>query len=298
MSVDVILKLASILTVKGATSQIIEYHGAGVSTLSATGMATIGNMGAEVGATSSVFPYSPSMGEYLRLTGREGIAKAAEGEGRWYLKSDQGVEYDKHIEIVRPIVICLFSFTEPLHQDLSTLEPHVNGPFTPDLSHAISQLSSNTTGNPSWPSDLSAALIGSCTNSSYEDFHRSASLIKQASSAGLMPKISFLVAPGSEEIRATLERDGILDVFTEDAGGKLLANACGACVGQWERDDMVQGEKNSIVSRMAVLSVLVGIDTPRCRSAASIVTFPGDKMAIVGRIHSSRIPRYACHNPL
>jgi aconitate hydratase len=124
----------------------------------------------------------------------------------------------------------------------------VNGPFTPDLSHPISELSSNAHNNNSWPSDLSVALIGSCTNSSYEDFSRSASLIKQASEAGIRPRIPFMVAPGSEEIRATLERDGILDVFTQEADGQLLANACGACVGQWDRSDVARGEKNSIVS--------------------------------------------------
>ena len=133
-------------------------------------------------------------------------------------------------------------------QDLADLEPHLNGPFTPDLSHSISQLSAAANRNPTWPSDLSAALIGSCTNSSYEDFSRSASLIKQASEAGLRPAIPFLIAPGSEEIRATLERDGILDVFTQEAGGQLLANACGACVGQWDRTDVTRGEKNSIIS--------------------------------------------------
>jgi aconitate hydratase len=128
------------------------------------------------------------------------------------------------------------------------LEPHVNGPFTPDLSHSISTLSIAAEKNPSWPTDLSAALIGSCTNSSYEDFTRAASLIKQASGAGLVPKVPLLVAPGSEEIRATLDRDGVLDMFTHDAGGKLLANACGACVGQWERADVVKGQQNSIIS--------------------------------------------------
>ncbi|KAJ9100739.1 hypothetical protein QFC19_005478 [Naganishia cerealis] len=172
---DVILKLASILTVKGGTDHVIEYYGDGVGTLSATGMATIGNMGAE---------------------------------------------------------------------DLSDLEPHVNGPFTPDLSHSISTLSAMVDRNPLWPVSLSAALIGSCTNSSYEDFTRSASLIKQASSAGLSPRIPLLVAPGSEEIRSTLDRDGILDVFTTDAAGTLLANACGACVGQWERKDVQKGQPN------------------------------------------------------
>ncbi|KAJ9123658.1 hypothetical protein QFC24_003429 [Naganishia onofrii] len=230
-TVDVILKLASILTVKGATNHIIEYYGAGLSSLSATGMATIGNMGAEVGATSSIFPYTRSMGEYLRLTGREGIARAAETGGGLYLRRDAGASYDRHIQI-----------------DLNDLEPHVNGPFTPDLSHSISTLSTAAEENPSWPTDLSAALIGSCTNSSYEDFTRAASLIKQASEAGLVPKVPLLVAPGSEEIRATLDRDGVLDVFTHDAGGKLLANACGACVGQWERADVVKGQQNNSLS--------------------------------------------------
>lgn len=132
-------------------------------------------------------------------------------------------------------------------QDLSTLEPHINGPFTPDLSFPISEFSNTVTSHPTWPKDLSAALIGSCTNSSYEDFSRAASLLDQAEAANLSLKTKLFVAPGSEEIRATLERDGILQKF-EKAGGVVLANACGACVGQWERPEMKKGEKNSIVS--------------------------------------------------
>ncbi|GAA5916530.1 hypothetical protein JCM6882_003573 [Rhodosporidiobolus microsporus] len=226
---DIILKLASILTVKGGTGHIIEYFGPGVDTLSCTGMATIGNMGAEIGATSSIFPYTESMGRFLVET-RRGATVDALQPFRRDLRADEGAEYDRVVEI-----------------DLSTLEPHINGPFTPDLSHPISSFSRAVASNPSWPTSVSAALIGSCTNSSYEDLSRAASLAQQAQEAGLKIKSRLFVAPGSEEIRATVARDGILDTF-EQVGGSLLANACGACVGQWKRDDYKKGEKNSIVS--------------------------------------------------
>ena len=215
-------------------------------------MATIGNMGAEVGATSSIFPYTQSMGDYLRHTEREGIARAAEG-ALGYLNRDEGSEYDRHIEIVSiwlPQVIHLSPrLTTPsiTDQNLSELEPHINGPFTPDLSSPIRGFPEQVKTNLSWPVEISAALIGSCTNSSYEDFSRAASILDQARRSKVPLKTQLLVAPGSEEIRATLERDGILEKFRQ-AGGKILANACGACVGQWERPDMKKGTPNSIVS--------------------------------------------------
>lgn len=212
---DVILKLAGILTVKGGTGAIVEYFGSGVSSLSCTGMATICNMGAEIGATTSVFPYTDSMSRYLRSTGRGDIADAAESkETLKLLSADAGAKYDQVIEI-----------------DLSSLQPHINGPFTPDDAHKIDQFAAAVKKN-NWPSELSAALIGSCTNSSYEDMARSASLVKQAAAAGLKSKVPFYITPGSEQIRATIQRDGLMATF-EQAGATVLANACGPCIGQW-----------------------------------------------------------------
>ncbi|GAA5872653.1 hypothetical protein JCM8547_003720 [Rhodosporidiobolus lusitaniae] len=225
---DIILKLAEILTVKGGTGHIIEYFGPGVESLSCTGMGTIGNMGAEVGATSTIFPYTDAMGRFLSQTRRQATVDAVQAF-RHNMVADEGAEYDRYIEI-----------------DLSTLEPHINGPFTPDLAHPIS-LFKDRVAESNWPTSVSASLIGSCTNSSYEDLSRAASLAKQAEDAGLKLKTKFFVAPGSEEIRATVARDGIFETL-EGVGGTLLANACGACVGQWKRDDYKKGDKNSIVS--------------------------------------------------
>ncbi|ORY81810.1 aconitate hydratase [Leucosporidium creatinivorum] len=225
---DIILKLASILTVKGGTGHVVEYFGEGVDSLSCTGMGTIGNMGAEIGATSSIFPYTKSMGRFLRQTRRSATVEALQ-PFREDLQADEGAEYDRYIEI-----------------NLSELEPHVNGPFTPDLSHPISVFKDRVAES-TWPTQLSASHIGSCTNSSYEDLSRASSLAKQAEDAGLRLQTPFFIAPGSEEIRATVARDGILDTF-EGAGGTMLANACGACVGQWKRSDFERGEKNSIIS--------------------------------------------------
>ena len=230
---DIILHLAGKLTVRGGTGFVIEYHGPGVDTLSCTGMATICNMGAEVGATTSLFPFSNSMVPYLDATGREHVAKAAAeiasaGGSRSLLRADQGVEYDQLITI-----------------DLSTLEPHLNGPFTPDLSVPLSKFAETVREN-QWPEEFGAGLIGSCTNSSYEDMTRAEDLVKQASAAGLDPKVDLFVTPGSEQIRATLDRDQTLNTFS-DAGGKVLANACGPCIGQWKRTDGVaKGESNAI----------------------------------------------------
>ncbi|KAJ3089256.1 Aconitate hydratase mitochondrial [Quaeritorhiza haematococci] len=225
---DVILKVAGILTVKGGTGAIVEYFGPGVESLSCTGMATICNMGAEIGATTSLFPYNKRMSDYLKATKRPYIAEWADAF-RHNLVADERAEYDQLIEI-----------------DLSTLEPHVNGPFTPDLATPISQFKDAVVKN-NWPADLKVGLIGSCTNSSYEDMSRSASLAQQALDAGIQAKAKFVVTPGSEQIRATIERDGQMEVF-EKIGGTVLANACGPCIGQWDRQDVKKGEKNSIVT--------------------------------------------------
>ena len=227
---DVILKLAGILTVKGGTGAIIEYFGEGTSSISATGKGTICNMGAEIGATTSLFPYDSRMAKYLSITGREEIAKMADELGN-ILKADEGSEnhYEKIIEI-----------------DLSQLEPHVNGAFTPDLAWPISKFKDAVKEN-GYPQELKVALIGSCTNSSYEDMERSASVAKQALAKGLKAKSEFTITPGSEQIRATIERDGQLEAF-ESVGGLVLANACGPCIGQWKRHDVKEGEKNSIIT--------------------------------------------------
>ncbi|XP_047507543.1 aconitate hydratase, mitochondrial-like [Pieris napi] len=225
---DVILKVAGILTVKGGTGAIVEYHGPGVDSISCTGMATICNMGAEIGATTSVFPYNSRMEAYLKSTGREGVASAA-NSFKHLLTPDPKAPYDELIEI-----------------NLSTLEPHVNGPFTPDLANPISKLGEAAKKN-DWPVDIRVGLIGSCTNSSYEDMGRCASIVKEAIGHGLKSKIPFNVTPGSEQVRATIERDGIAQTL-RDFGGTVLANACGPCIGQWDRKDVKKGEKNTIVT--------------------------------------------------
>lgn len=228
---DVITHLAGILTVRGGTGYIVEYFGDGVETLSCTGMATICNMGAEIGATTSTFPYQEAHRRYLQQTNRGPIADAADVALHKYnfLKADSSAQYDKVIEI-----------------DLNTLEPHVNGPFTPDLSTPISVFG-ETAKAENWPSQVSAGLIGSCTNSSYQDMSRAVSIIKQAENAGIKPKIPFFVTPGSEQIRATIERDGLIDIF-ERNGAIVLANACGPCIGQWDRTDVpkTSTESNAI----------------------------------------------------
>ncbi|CAN6612622.1 aconitate hydratase, mitochondrial [Trichomonascus vanleenenianus] len=226
---DVILKVAGILTVKGGTGAIVEYFGDGVDALSCTGMGTICNMGAEIGATTSVFPFNESMSKYLRATNRGQIADFAKLYQKDLLSADKGAEYDQVIEI-----------------DLNTLEPHVNGPFTPDLATPISKLKDVAVEN-GWPTEVKVGLIGSCTNSSYEDLTRSANIARDAMEHGLKAKSIFTVTPGSEQIRATIERDGQLQTFL-DFGGLVLANACGPCIGQWDRRDIKKGDKNTIVS--------------------------------------------------
>jgi len=226
---DVILKVADILTVKGGTGAIVEYFGEGVNSLSCTGMATICNMGAEIGATTSVFPFNERQVAYLKSTLRADIAEEARKYKDSLLTADSGAQYDRVIEI-----------------DLNTLEPHVNGPFTPDLAHPISKLGDNAKKN-GYPVDIRVGLIGSCTNSSYEDMGRCASIAKNAMKHGIKSKIPFNVTPGSEQVRATIERDGISQVLSE-FGGTVLANACGPCIGQWDRRDVKKGEKNTIVT--------------------------------------------------
>jgi aconitate hydratase len=225
---DVILKVAGILTVKGGTGAIVEYFGPGVESMSCTGMGTICNMGAEIGATTSVFPYNVRMAEYLSATGRQSIAELA-NENKHLLEADAGCQYDRVIEI-----------------NLSELQPHVNGPFTPDLANPIDKFGAEAVKN-GWPLDIKVGLIGSCTNSSYEDMSRAASIAKQALDKGIKSKAAFTITPGSEQIRATIERDGLSEIF-DKIGGVVLANACGPCIGQWDRKDIKKGEKNTIVT--------------------------------------------------
>ncbi|CAX40326.1 aconitase, putative [Candida dubliniensis CD36] len=226
---DIILKLAGITTVKGGTGSIVEYFGSGVDTFSCTGMGTICNMGAEIGATTSVFPFNDSMVDYLNATGRSDIAQFAQVYKKDFLSADEGAEYDQVIEI-----------------DLNTLEPHINGPFTPDLATPVSKMKETAIAN-GWPLEVKVGLIGSCTNSSYEDMTRAASIIKDAGAHGLKSKALYTVSPGSEQVRATIARDGQLKTF-EDFGGVVMANACGPCIGQWDRQDIKKGDKNTIVS--------------------------------------------------
>lgn len=231
---DVILRVAGILTVKGGTGCIVEYFGEGAESLSATGKGTICNMGAEIGATTSIFAYDQKMADYLRATSRAGIADAAEAV-KADLRSDEAVYadpasyYDQLIEI-----------------NLSELEPHVNGPFTPDLAWPLSHFAKAVRDN-NWPEKLEVGLIGSCTNSSYEDMTRSASIAAQASAKNLKAKAEFTVTPGSELVRFTAERDGLLSTF-EQIGGVVLANACGPCIGQWARHMDDPSRKNSIIT--------------------------------------------------
>ncbi|KAL0936393.1 aconitate hydratase [Colletotrichum truncatum] len=225
---DVINKLAGILTVKGGTGSIIEFFGPGTESLSATGMATICNMGAETGATTSIFPYSEAMNAYLKATHRHDVAEAVRFASA-ELRADADAHYDRVIDI-----------------NLSELEPIINGPFTPDLSTPVSKLS-NAVNEEGWPKQLTAGLIGSCTNSSFQDMSRAAELAKQALDAGLEPKMPLFVSPGSEQTRKTLQENGVLEVF-ETLGSKLLTNACGPCCGSWDRQDMEKGVKNSILT--------------------------------------------------
>lgn len=227
---DVILKLAGILTVKGGTGAIVEYFGEGTASFSATGKGTICNMGAEIGATTSIFPYDESMARYLRATDRNDVAELATAVAE-HLRADEGSEayYDQVI-----------------HIDLDALEPHINGPFTPDRAMELSAFVQAVKDN-NWPEELRVGLIGSCTNSSYEDMSRVAAIADAAVAAGLKAKSEFTVTPGSEQVRATIERDGIL-ASLESIGATVLANACGPCIGQWKRHDVQPGDRNSIIT--------------------------------------------------
>jgi len=233
-SKDIILKVAGILTVKGGTGAIVEYFGEGATSLSCTGKGTICNMGAEIGATTSIFGYDKKMAEYLRGTARAEVADAADnlaneltGDPEVYANPEK--YFDQVIEI-----------------NLSELEPHINGPFTPDLAWPISKFADAVREN-GWPEELEVGLIGSCTNSSYEDITRAASIAEQATSNGITAKSEFTITPGSEQVRFTVDRDGYLKTF-EKMGGVVLANACGPCIGQWARHSKDPNKKNSIVT--------------------------------------------------
>jgi len=231
---DVILKVAGILTVKGGTGCIVEYFGEGAKSLSCTGKGTICNMGAEIGATTSTFGYDESMYRYLASTGRKEIADMAQSISD-YLTADKEV-YESPEKY----------FDQLIEINLSELEPHINGPFSPDLAWSVSQMKEAVKKN-DYPEKLDVGLIGSCTNSSYEDISRSASIAKQAAEKKLNVKSEFTITPGSEQVRYTIERDGFIDIFKQ-IGGVVLANACGPCIGQWARKDADKQEKNSIVT--------------------------------------------------
>jgi len=226
---DVILEVARVLTVEGGTGAIIEYHGPGADSISATGKATICNMGAEIGATCSVFPYDHNMAQYLQATGREAIADAAD-KAAANLRADVGAMYDQLVEI-----------------DLDQLKPLINGPHSPDRANRVGAAVGAEARANDWPLEISSTLIGSCTNSSYEDITRAASIARQAAARGLKAKVELLVTPGSEQTRATIERDGLI-ADLEAIGATVLANACGPCIGQWDRPPSITGRPNTIVN--------------------------------------------------
>lgn len=231
---DIIINLIGRLTVKGGTNRVMEYFGEGCDTISCTGKATITNMGAELGATCSLFPYDKNMKEYLKATGRADLAELAD-KNRQNLCADEEVYaepskyYDQIVEI-----------------NLSELEPHLTGPHTPDAAVSITEIREKAVKE-KWPLEISAALIGSCTNSSYEDLSKAANLAEQALKAGLKMKVPFYISPGSSVVKFTIKRDGVIDILKE-AGGTILANACGPCIGQWERVGMKDGKVNTIVN--------------------------------------------------
>lgn len=231
---DVILKLCGIMTVKGGTNKIVEYFGEGCESISCTGKGTITNMGAELGATCSLFPFDSRMVDYLKITNRGDLAKIAE-ENKDLLVTDKEVSADPHKY-----------YDEVIEIDLSTLEPHLVGPHSPDAARPLSQVKEAAKKN-NWPTQLSAALIGSCTNSSYEDIGRATHVAKQALKAGLKMPQQFMVSPGSSQIKKTIERDGQMQVLNE-VGATVLANACGPCIGQWQRKDIQKGQVNTIVN--------------------------------------------------
>jgi aconitate hydratase len=231
---DIILKVAEVLTVKGGTGAIVEYFGPGTASISGTGKATICNMGAEIGATCSVFPYDDRSAAYLKATGREAFADRA-ARVLEDLRADDDVDSDPERY-----------FDQVIEIDLDTLEPHIVGPHTPDLARPVSRMGADAREN-GWPAELTNCLVGSCTNSSYEDITRAASVARQAAARGLRSRVPLLITPGSERVRATIERDGLLGDL-EAIGATVLANACGPCIGQWQRDDIEEGESNSILT--------------------------------------------------
>jgi aconitate hydratase len=231
---DVILVVCETLTVKGGTNRVIEYFGPGTRSISCTGKGTITNMGAELGATTSVFPYDERMATYLTSTGRKQIADLADARAP-LLRADPEVEADPEAY-----------FDEIVEIDLSKLEPHIVGPHTPDLARPVSRMAADA-AEQGYPTKLTAGLIGSCTNSSYEDLERAADVARQARSRGARAKSALFVTPGSEQVHLTIQRDGQMQDF-DDIGATVLANACGPCIGQWKRDDIEEGESNSIIS--------------------------------------------------
>jgi aconitate hydratase len=231
---DIILKVAELLTVRGGTGAIVEYYGPGTATISATGKATVCNMGAEIGATTSLFPYDDAAARYLAATDRADHAELASAVSE-HLRADPEVEDDPERY-----------FDQVIELDLDTLEPHIVGPHTPDLARPTSKMGDDARAN-GWPVELTSCLVGSCTNSSYEDITRAAAVARQAAARGLRSKVPLLVTPGSERVRATIERDGLL-ADLEGIGATVLANACGPCIGQWKRDDVMPGQVNSILS--------------------------------------------------
>ena len=230
---DVILKVAEILTVKGGTGAIVEYFGPGAISLSCTGKGTICNMGAEIGATTSTFGYDESMSRYLRATERADVADLADKYASYLTADPECYENPEQY------------FDQLIEINLSELEPRINGPFTPDLATPISQMAEAAAAN-DWPTELEYCLIGSCTNSSYEDISRAASIAKQAVDKGIKPGSQLTITPGSEQVRFTIERDGFIEIF-ENMGAKVFANACGPCIGQWDRAGASKKEKNSIL---------------------------------------------------
>ncbi len=266
---DVILKVAGILTVKGGTGAVVEYFGPGTESISATGKATICNMGAEIGATCSLFPYDDRSAMYLKATQREEVADLA-NEYAQYLRVDPEVEddperfYDRVVEI-----------------DLDALEPHLVGPHTPDLDRPLSEVKT-AVQREDYPAEISYALVGSCTNSSYEDIGRAAHVARQAKAAGLEVRSPLLITPGSEQVRATIERDGLL-ADLESIGATVLANACGPCIGQWKRDDIAMGERNTIVTSF-------NRNFPRRNDGnAETLAFIGSPETVVGMALSGRL---------
>ena len=275
---DVILKVAGILTVKGGTGAIVEYFGPGAESISATGKATICNMGAEIGATCSLFPYDHRGAMYLKSTRREELASLADQYAE-HLRPDPDVENDPERFYDRVIDI-----------DLDQLEPHVVGPHTPDLDRAVSELT-RVAAEEGYPLDISAALVGSCTNSSYEDIGRAAHVARQASAAGLRVRTPLMITPGSEQVRATIERDGYLEDL-EAIGATVLANACGPCIGQWHRDDIQPGEVNSIVSSF-------NRNFPaRNDGNASTLSFIASPETVVGFALTGRLDVDFVHDPI